>query len=269
MTERVADPPVQKRVGKQGSFPMGTFRLRSALACIVVALALAGGATSTQAGNGEPVGGEGYYRPPTCDFDITLDCDDRFDLNADSGIVSCHMRGSQGDEGLAVKACRAGRLADEAFLERDVTIQATAFGQIICGQGANDFCLVCETFTTSGGNRGARRCVRIVNNGQTNAPGTCGAFNVINDTTGMCSSEIGELQQTFSDPRLGFFIDIDASAAGNPAEKDLVLCGGRSWQCINNPQPPLATGAAVQEGQAEAVIDTPACFVRSGRSYCY
>jgi hypothetical protein len=265
MTERATYPPGLKRVGKQGSFPRDAFRLRSLLACIVGALALAGGATSTQAGNGEPVGGEGYYRPPTCDFDITIDCDDRFDPD----IVSCRMRGSRGDEGLAVKACRDGRLADEAFLERNVTIQATAFGQIICGQGANGFCLVCETFTTSGGNRGAQRCVRIVNNGQTNAPGTCGAFNVINDTTGMCSSEIGELQQTFSDPRLGFFIDIDASAAGNPAEKDLVLCGGRSWQCINNPQPPLVTNAAVQEPQGEAIIDTPACFIRSGRKYCY
>jgi hypothetical protein len=277
MAKRATDPPAQSESTGQGTLPKRSFRLWSLLACAVVGLAVAGGATSTQAGNGEPRDGEGYFQPPTCvtgSAEITIDCDDRFN----SDIGSCRMRGPTGDQGLAVKACRDGRLAGEGFLERDVTIQATAFGQIICGQqgtSGDDFCLVCETFTTSAG--GARRCVQI--NGQLTGQGTCGPFNVIPDTTGMCDSEIGELQETFSDPQLGFFIKIEASdagdpagGAGNPVGKDLVLCGSRSWSCIDNPpnnlQPPLATGA-VQGGAGEAIIYTPACFVRSGRTYCY
>jgi hypothetical protein len=225
-----------------------------------MSLALAGRATSTQAGNGEPLDGEGYYRSGTCDVDITLDCDDRFN----SAIGSCRMRGAKGDEGLAVKACRDGRLVREGSLEREVTIEATTFGEITCGQGSN-FCVVCETWTASG--EGARSCVKIAN-GQSNPPGICGPFNVINGTSAMCSSELQGLRQAFSDPRLGFFIKIDASVAGNEGGKDLVLCS-RSWQCIENPQPPLATSVAVQGPVGEAIIFTPACFVRSGRKYCY
>jgi hypothetical protein len=192
------------------------------------------------------------------------------------------MRNPQGgDEGFAVKACNDGRLASEAFLENDVTIHATSFGQITCGHEAEtdkDFCLVCQTFTTTSGGR--RNCVKIVHDDpqQPTLPGPCGTFNVINDdlSDSMCSGETEELGQTFSDPHLGFFIEIKTMNAGEEAGGDgqgidLVLCGGRSWQCDSQPPPPqpppLATGA-VRAGQVEAVIHTPACFVRSGRTYC-
>jgi hypothetical protein len=260
---------------------MGTLLLRSLLTWTVVALALAGGPASLQAGNGEPVAGEGLYRPPTCDFDFTIDCDDRFDAN----VVSCHMRGPQGDEGYAKKACIDGRIAVGAavgdVLEEDVTIKATDFGVVSCGEELDDlgnpvsFCIVCDTLkgtTTSTGKKpavgpGATACVKIVNNGQTNAPGTCGAFNVTNDAGGACLGETQELQQTFSDPELGFIVNMNASDAGQPGAKDLLLCE-RSWQCIDDPLP-LSIDAKVQGSQGDALINTGCCMrLASGAYYC-
>src|SRR4030095_4333185 len=226
MAKRATDPPAQSESTGQGTLPKRSFRLWSLLACAAVALAVAGGATSTPARHGETPGGEGYYRPPTCPVDYTIDCDDRFDPAADAGIVSCHMRNPQGgDEGFAVKACNDVRLASEAFLENDVTIHATSFGQITCGHEAEtdkDFCLVCQTFTTTSGGR--RNCVKIVHDDpqQPTLPGPCGTFNVINDdlSDSMCSGETEELGQTFSDPHLGFFIEIKTMNAGEEAGGD-------------------------------------------------
>ena len=262
---------------------MITPRVRGLLASTVVVAAL-GAATSSQAGNGEPPAGEGLYRSSLCAFDFTIDCDDRFA----GDIVSCHMRGPQGDEGFAQKACIDGRItigaaaanAAEGFLEKGVTIQASDFGELLCGtepgQLGNpvDFCVLCETQkgATTSTNKGTvvtpgpRKCVKIVNDVPTNAPGTCGAFNVTNDTSGACLAESQQLQQTFSNPRVGFFVNMNASDAGKPGAKDLVLCSGRSWECIDEPS---AAQAGVQWPQAESLIDTPCCTqLLSGAWYC-
>jgi len=277
MTKRATDPPGRGKPRGRTSFPRITPWMRGLLASTVVAVAL-GGATSAQAGNGEPPSGEGLYTSPFCAFDFTIDCDDRFA----GDVVSCHMRGPQGDEGFAQKACIDGRItigaagaAGEAFLEKGVTIQATDFGELSCGEeGGIGFCTLCETqkgATTSTKKGtvvtpGTRKCVKIVNDGQPPAPlGTCGAFNVTTDTSGACLAETQDLQQNFSDPRVGFFVNMDASDAGQPGTKDLVLCG-RSWECIDNPS---ATQAEVQQPQPESLIDTPCCTqLLSGAWYC-
>src|ERR1700741_1374390 len=87
--------------------------------------------------NGEPVGGGGLFRTGACAKDFTVSCDDR----ATSGVVSCHMRGTKGDEGLAINACVDGRItvgaAQSQFLEQDVTISASDFGEFVCGKDSD------------------------------------------------------------------------------------------------------------------------------------
>lgn len=230
--------------------------------------------------NGEPVGAEGLHRTGTCETDFAFSCDDR----PQSGVVSCHMRGPKGDEGLAINACvdgrvTAGRVTSGAqeFLEKEVTIAATDFGEFVCGKelvGSElvDFCLVCDTFVEEEASIGASHCVKIVNDDPaTPTPDeTCGAFSVSTDTSGLCQSAELDLQQFFSDPRLGFTISFGGTDAGQPGAKDLLVCGSRSWQCIDNRSLPLATQAQqVQEQQTHALIDTPCCVrLASGSYYC-
>jgi hypothetical protein len=224
---------------------------------------------SVQAGNGEPVDAEGLYRPATCNFDFTIDCDDRFA----GSVASCHMRGQEGDEGLAIKGCINGRVtvgvAAGSFLERAVTVRAEDFGEVFCGKESNvNFCVICDTFTTTAG---ARKCVKIINNNQTSAPDTCGAFSVVNGSTNACSSETNQAKGSFSDPHIGFFVNMNGSDADEPEAKQLVLCQ-RSWQCINNPSDPLlpsAIDAKLQGPEGHGLIDTPCCMrLASGAYYC-
>jgi hypothetical protein len=194
------------------------------------------------------------------------------------------MRGPRGDEGYAKKACINGRITVGAaagdVLEKNVTIKATDYGEVFCGEESTGsgnpvgFCVVCDTLkgTTSTSKKaigpGARNCVKIVNNGQTSARGTCGAFSVTNGSATTCSSETAQAAETFSAPQIGFFINMNASDAGQPGAKDLVLCG-RSWQCLSNPLLPSATNAEVQGPQGESLINTPCCMrLSSGAYYC-
>lgn len=243
-----------------------------------------------EAVNGEPVGAEGLHRTGACETDptdFTISCDDR----PQSGVVSCHMRGATGDEGLAINTCVDGRVATggvaaggtQEFLERDVTIRATDFGEFVCGKelgesGLVDFCLVCDTFVE--GSEGASHCVKIVNDGDSGEDGaTCGAFNVARHDSGSCPSAELDLQQFFSDPRVAFTIGINGNDAGFPGGavvegevrgKDLLVCGSRSWQCIDvRPRPLVTQAQQVQEQRTHALIDTPCCMrLSSGRYYC-
>lgn len=237
------------------------------LACMAVAFTVFS-PPQGEAVNGEPVGAEGLHRAATCDTDFAISCDDR----SQGGVVSCHMRGPKGDEGLAINACIDGRVTTAAAqsLETEVTVRATDFGEYVCGKGSDgsDFCVVCDTFTVSGG--GASNCVKIVNNQQLAEPPTCGAYNISKDTSGLCLVVTDDLQQSFSDPQVGFSIGINGSDAGAQAQKDLLVCGSRSWQCINNRSLSPATQAQqVQQQQTHALIDTPCCIrLASGSYYC-
>jgi hypothetical protein len=251
------------------------------------------GALPGEALNGEPVGAEGLHRTGACtqdvDRDFTISCDDR----PEAGVVSCHMRRPKvgnalaNDEGLAINACidgrvTAGRLTatgtTQGFLEKNVTIESTDFGEFVCGQefvesefGSKlvDYCLVCDTFVQGGA--GASHCVKVIKDepdtATANAP--CGAFDVSTDP-GLCqSAELG-LQQFFSDPHLGFMISFGRADSGQPGAKDLVVCGDRSWECRADRSLALATQAQqVQEQQTHAFINTPCCMrLASGSYYC-
>ena len=229
--------------------------------------------------NGEPVGGEGLFRTGACAKDFTISCDD---LPA-SGVVSCHMRGTKGDEGLAINACVDGRItvgaAQSQFLEQDVTISASDFGEFVCGKDSDgkNFCIVCDTFNdpeADPGDDGRSNCVKITNKTATNPTSpACGAYTVSIGTPAACSAQTQALKQFFSAPSVGFSISFNASDAGVPGAKSLVLCGTRSWQCIDN-RPvspnPLVTGATqVQQQQSHELIQTPCCIkLASGANYC-
>ena len=226
--------------------------------------------------NGETVGAEGTHRTGACTADFVLSCDDR----SQNGVVSCHMRGSKGDEGLAINACIDGRVTTGTaqFLESGVDVRASDVGAFYCGKEADgsDFCVVCDTFANPDG--GESQCVKIVSNEDLSEPSTCGAYNVSRDETGaQCQSATQDLQQAFSDPHVGFTIGINGSDAGEPAAgvgldagKDLLVCGNRSWECIDDRSSPLALGAQqVQQQQSHALIDTPCCMrLASGAYYC-
>lgn len=267
MTEHASANCYREGINGIGALQERTFWHRLLLVCMAMAFAV-GSPLPGAALNGEPVGAEGLHRAATCDTDFTISCDDR----SQGGVVSCHMRGPEGDEGLAVNACIDGRVTTAAAqsLETEVTVRATDFGEYVCGKESDgsDFCVVCDTFTVAGG--GASNCVKIVNNQQLAEPPTCGAFNVSKDTSGLCLVVTDDLQQSFSDPQLGFSIGINGSDAGAQAQKDLLVCGSRSWQCINNRSLPLTTQAQqVQQQQTHALIDTPCCVrLSSGSYYC-
>jgi hypothetical protein len=237
-----------------------------------------------EAVNGEPVGAEGVYRAAACMTDFTISCDDR----SQAGVDSCHMRrqsnqGPAKDEGLAINACIDGRVTSKTVesLETDVKIRATDFGEFVCGKDPDgfDFCLVCDTFKDPAASTGGSHCVKIVNNEELPEPSTCGAFNVSRDETGLCPSAELELEQFFSDPHIGFTIGVDGSDAGDRAAgvgqgegKDLLVCGSRSWQCIDNTNQSSefpVSAEQVQQQQTHALIDTPCCMrLSSGAYYC-
>jgi hypothetical protein len=226
--------------------------------------------------NGETVGAEGTHRTAACTADFVVSCDDR----SQAGVVSCHMRGTKGDEGLAINACIDGRVTSAAaqFLESGVGVRASDFGAFYCGKetDGSDFCVVCDTFANPEG--GESQCVKIASNEELPEPPTCGAYNVSRDETGaQCQSATQDLQQVFSDPQLGFAIGVNGSDAGEPAAgvglapgKDLLVCGNRSWECIDDRSSPLALEAQqVQQQQSHALIDTPCCMrLASGAYYC-
>lgn len=241
--------------------------LMCAVAAMTVCIPL-----SSKAINGEPVGGEGLFRAGTCTSNFTISCDDR----AVGGTVSCHMRGTKGDEGLAINACVDGRItvgiAQSQFLETDTAINATDFGEFVCGKDSNskDFCIVCDTFADPDG---SSNCVKIVNNQQTSANGTCGAYNISTDNSAVCAAQTQELKQFFSNPSVGFSIGFNASDASQAGAKNLLLCSGRSWQCIDNrpdsPNPLASSTTQVQQQQLHGLIDTPCCMkLSSGSYYC-
>ena len=276
--------------GVRGALQERVFRHRFLLVCAVVAFTVCSSLPG-EALNGEPVGAEGLHRTAACtedvDPDFTISCDDR----PEAGVVSCHMRRPKvgdalaNDEGLAINACIDGRVTagsvtlgtTQGFLEKKVTIEATDFGEFVCGQelvesefGSElvDFCLVCDTFVEGGA--GASHCVKIVSNQDLEEPPTCGAFNISGDPGGLCQSAELDLQQFFSDPHLGFTIGFGRTDSGQPGAKDLVVCGGRSWECKADRSLPLATDAQqVQEQQTHAFINTPCCMrLASGSYYC-
>jgi hypothetical protein len=247
-----------------------------------------------EAVNGEPVGAEGLHRltgacpaDPNSRTDFTISCDDR----PAAGVVSCHMRRPNQplakDEGLAINTCVNGRVTTgsttlatltvtQDFLEKNVTIRGTDFGEFVCGKEfpetgpAVNFCLVCDTFVED--SVGASHCVKIVTDNPTTPTddATCGAFSVSTDSEGVCPSAELQLRQFFSNPRVGFTIGVDGSDASVPKAKDLVVCGGRSWQCIDvRPRPLVTEAQQIQEQQTHALIDTPCCMrLASGRYYC-
>jgi len=250
------------------------------LVCAALILAFAG-AKDVVGTNGEPVNGEGLNRTLACGSDFTISCDDR----PEDGIPSCHMRGLDGDEGYAINTCVDGRITVGAvandFLEGNVKVNATDFGEFTCGKERNsagqlvNFCVVCDTFkapaTTTkkkGAATGASNCVKIRDNQQTSAPGVCGAYNVTNSPDPRCFSETTDLQDAFSDPHLGFFIKVDANDAGTPGAKDLVLCG-RSWQCLDRSQSLASQTEMSQQPQGHSLLNTPCCMkLSSGAYYC-
>jgi hypothetical protein len=195
------------------------------------------------------------------------------------------MRGLEGDEGYAVKTCVDGRISVGAvaseLLEDNVAVKATDFGEFVCGKERDslgnpvDFCVVCDTFKAPGGTTkkktaaaGVSNCVKIIHNQQTSAPGVCGAYSVSNSSDPACFSETTDLQDTFSDPHLGFFINLDPGDAGVPGAKDLVLCG-RSWQCLNRAQPLASHAEKLQQQQGHSFVNTPCCIkLSSGAYYC-
>lgn len=249
---------------------------RSLLVCTAVILAVCGSLPG-EAVNGELVAAEGVFRAETAncteDPNFTISCDDE----PQSGVVSCHMRGPSGDEGLALNACIDGQVttgkAEGEFLETDTTISATDFGKYFCGTGSDgfDFCVVCDTFKDPEASIGASHCVKIVNDGHsTPGPSSCGAYNISSDPGGACESTRLDLQQSFSAPRVGFTIAFDASDAGVEEAKDLLVCGGRSWQCIEDRSLPLASGAEqIQQQQLHGLINTPCCIrLSTGGSLC-
>jgi hypothetical protein len=268
MRARQADS-VRRRKSGQGGFPIRIPWLRSAVAALLLC-----GAATAQAGNGEPPGGKGLFQSPACDVDFTTYYDDRFN----PGVVSGHMRDRLGgDDGLAISACVDGRITVGAaagqVLETNVTIQAVDFGELVCGEESGvAFCVLCQTVQGSTSKApGSTKCVKLIDNGQSSAPSTntCGGFKVLRDTTGACSSETANLRETFSDPRVASFLKEDASDAAKPGAKDLLLCGSRSWQCIDNPPFPLATQSKAAQPQAQGLINTPCCKpLASGRTYC-
>jgi hypothetical protein len=239
------------------------------------------GVDSAQGINGEPPNGEGLHQTSTCPSDFTIDCDDR----PEDGVKSCHMRGPEGDEGYAINACVDGRITVGAVagevLEDNVAIKTTDFGEFVCGTELDNlgnpvnFCLVCDTFKLATTTKkkptaatGATNCVKIRDNHQTSAAGTCGAYRVTNNPDPTCFSERAALGATFSDPHLGFFINLDSSDAGVPGAKDLVLCG-RSWQCLNRSSTLASRVEALQEQQGHSLIETPCCIkLSSGAYYC-
>src|SRR5262245_6074446 len=202
MTERLC---VRRGEGQGGSGrahgERGWWR-RYVLACMALALVVGDPVIghAVDGVSGEPVGAEGVFRTGVCTNDFTISCDDR----PQSGVVSCHMRGVKGDEGLAINTCIDARVerggTQASFLEDEVTIARSDFGEFFCGKEADgsDFCLVCDTFNATPG-VGASQCVKIVNNQQTVAGGNCGAYHVSNDTSGACLNVTQDLQQTFSD----------------------------------------------------------------------
>ena len=250
---------------------------RLLLVCAAVAFTVCSSLPS-EALNGEPVGGAGAFRTATCTTDFAISCDDR----SQAGVVACHMRRQPDiDEGLAINLCIDGRVTTEAFptLEIDADqVTATDFGEFVCGKDSNgeNFCVVCDTFTDPATSVGASHCVKIVDDEGATGPSTCGAFNISADTGGLCLNAEQDLQQSFSDPHIGFSIGIDGSDAGDKAGtglgegKDLLVCGSRSWQCITNRSLPLATGALQAQGQqTHALVDTPCCIrLSSGAYYC-
>jgi hypothetical protein len=253
-----------------------TLRHGLLLACMALAFSF-GDPPPGKAVNGEPVGAEGLFRSgAVCPTDFAISCDDR----PQSKIASCHMRGAKGDEGLAVNACIDGRvtvgLAKSEFLEKQVAIDNTDFGMFVCGKEFDnilgklvDFCVVCDTLAGTA-TVGASKCVKITNNQQTSEEGVCGAYNITNGTTAACAAQTQSLRQAFTSPNVGFTIGFNASDAGQPDAKDLVLCGQRSWQCIDNRSEPLAIEAEqVQRQQAHELINTGCCIkLASGANYC-
>jgi hypothetical protein len=271
--------------------------------CMAVALTV-GSPLPAEAVNGEPVGAEGLHRlTAACTLgsdtkDFTISCDDR----PAAGVISCQMRrliGTQTkSEGLAINTCVDGRVATgsttlgetQEVLESDVKIRTTDFGEFVCGKETLgetgptvNFCLVCNTFVDD--SVGASQCVKIVTDNPTSPTpdGQCGAFEVSTDPD-VCSSTQLQLRQFFTDPRVGFTIGINGNDAGYPAGtlvedppgvetergKDLVVCGSRSWQCIDvRPRPLVTQAQQIQEQQTHALINTPCCMrLASGRYYC-
>lgn len=267
-----------KRADRRADLQERAFWHRLLLACAAMTFTVCSSLPS-EAVNGEPVGGQGVHRTATCTTDFTISCDDR----SQAGVVSCHMRGTKGDEGLAINVCVDGRITSGAAQTLEIEanqVRATDFGEFVCGKesdGVTDFCVVCDTFKDTLASEGASHCVKIVDDGGGSGPSTCGAFSISDDDTdGLCPAAELELEQFFSDPHLGFSIGIDGSDAGAKAGqgegggKDLRVCGTRSWQCITDRSLPLATGAdQVQGQQTHALIDTPCCVrLSSGAYYC-
>jgi hypothetical protein len=265
----------EERADNKGALQERAYWHRLLLACAAMTFTVCS-ALPGEAVNGEPVGGQGVFRSATCNTDFTVSCDDR----SQAGVVSCHMRGPKGDEGLAINVCIDGRITTGTAqtLETGVTVTETDFGEYVCGKDSSgkNFCVVCDTFTDPDTSEGTSNCVKIVDDGGATGPSTCGAYNISSDTGGLCLSAEQDLEQFFSDPHLGFSIGIDGSDAGDKAGtglgegKDLLICGSRSWQCIADRSLPLATGAQQVLGQqTHALIDTPCCIrLASGSYYC-
>jgi hypothetical protein len=275
MNEHVSDRCSGERDDRKGAVQPRASRHHWLLVCMAVAFTVCSPLPG-EALNGEPVGGEGLFRTPSCTSDFAISCDDR----PEAGVVSCHMRKPAVGQGLAINLCVDARLVSggtqASFLEKNITITATDFGEFVCGKepggsGLVDFCIVCDTFkdTTSE----ASHCVKIVHDNPTTptAAGTCGAYNVSNDNSGVCAVETQDLKQFFNNPRVGFSIGFDGRDAGDKGAgvgqddgKDLLVCAGRSWQCIEDRSVEVSLGAKqVQQQQTHELINTPCCIKSS------
>lgn len=281
---KLAVGPIPERRGcGRDLLPRGRHRFARLLGCAALVLPLAVGVLSpVQARNGDPVDGEGLFQPEECEFDVERYCDDTFD----GGILSCNQRristnGPLIDQGLAMKVCRDGVIS-RAGLGEEI-VQATDFGSTFCGEdpSGSEFCIVCKTSGASGGSGkgkrtstgpGSDRCVRIENVPLTTPAtpdGSCGAFNVVTDAA-LCADAVTEVGLSFEEPNVAFFTRENESLAGQPGGTPLVVCPGRTWQCINNPSALGVLAAAVAGPQTTATIRTPGhTKLSSGRWYCW
>jgi hypothetical protein len=277
MNEHTSVDRCGERAGGKGALQERAFWHRLLLVGAATMFTVCGSLPG-EAVNGEPVGGQGGYRTAACTTDFEINCDDR----SQAGVGSCHMRRQPNiDEGLAVNLCIDGRVTTDTTQTLEINanqVRATDFGEFVCGKDSDgkNFCVVCDTFTDPATSAGVSNCVKIVDDGGATGPSTCGAFNISADTGGLCLNAEQDLQQSFSDPHVGFSIGIDGSDAGDKAGtgpgqgKDLLVCGTRSWQCITNRSLPLATSAQQAQGQqTHALVDTPCCIrLSSGGYYC-
>ena len=271
MKKRATDSMVLETIGGKASFLSGAPCLRSLFTCMVVALALASGATSARAVSGENEDMEGAFHPSCQDLRTETG------LAGGDEIFACDSDGEQcrlfsgTDEGVAVGFCKESIESivpnRGGELEPNVPIDATTFGAIT-GMSNSNGDIFCETFDTP--SPGRKVCINVFEG--ICKEDTCeagdGSIVVRSDDCKTLRNLLAASVTSDPSQNLAWWLFSDLEKTGQKGSEVLSVCPGFAWEFLPLSGPTFADQVTISYQASRILIQTPHYVTIAGRRYC-